>query len=260
MRLKLDRPIVFFDLETTGIDVAKDHIVELCYIKLFPDGSEQSRVMRLRPTNSLGDTVPIPPQTTRIHGITDDDVKDCPTFGEVADELEQVFADADIAGYNSNNFDIPMLVEEFLRIGKNIDMSDKRCIDACTIYKKMEPRTLSAAYKFYVGSELEHAHSALADTRATVDVLMSQLDKYSDQLKDDVESLAQFSKTNRNIDFAGRIVADAEGEATFNFGKYRGMRVKEVLRKDPGYYSWMMQSDFPLNTKQVLKKLRLQNH
>ena len=259
MRLKLDRPIVFFDLETTGIDVAKDHIVELCYIKLFPDGSEQSKVIRLRPTDSLGNTIHIPESTTKIHGITDDDIKDCPTFKDMADDLEAVFADADLAGYNSNHFDIPMLVEEFLRIGKNLNMNGKRCIDACVIYKKMEPRTLSAAYKFYVNRELENAHSALADTRATVDVLMAQLDVYAGSLKGDVESLAQFSTTNHNIDFAGRIVADEKGEAIFNFGKYKGQRVKDVLKKDTGYYNWMLQGDFPLNTKQVIKKLKIEN-
>lgn len=260
MKLKLDRPIVFFDLETTGIDVAKDHIVELCYIKLYPDGSEQSSVIRLRPTDSLGNTIHIPESTTMIHGISDEDVKDCPTFGDVAKELELVFSDADIAGYNSNHFDIPLLIEEFLRIGINIDLTGKRFVDVCVIFKKMEQRTLSAAYKFYMNSTLDNAHSALADTRATIDVLEAQLDRYSESLEPSVGQLADFSSTSRNIDFAGRFVRDEHGDALFNFGKYRGQKVSTVLTKDPGYYSWMMQGDFTLNTKQVLKKLKLQNH
>ncbi len=257
MKINITRPIIFFDLETTGVDVVKDHIVELCYIKLFPDGNEESRVMRLRPTDSLGNTIHIPQSSTLIHGITDDDVANCPTFKEVAPMLKDTFTDADLAGYNSNYFDIPMLAEEFLRIGINIDFSHAKCIDVCVIFKKMEQRTLSAAYKFYCKANLDDAHSAMADTRATLKVLEAQLDMYADTLKNDVDTLSQFSSSNRNIDYAGRMVYDEHGTPLFNFGKYKGQPVANVLRKDPGYYSWMMQGEFALNTKQMLKKIKL---
>lgn len=257
MKLNLKRPIVFFDLETTGIDVAKDHIVELCYIKIYPNGNEESKTMRIRPANSLGMTIHIPEQTTAVHGITDEDVKDCPTFKEVADELEITFNDCDLAGYNSNHFDIPMLVEEFLRIGKNVDFSDRKFIDVCVIFKKMEQRTLSAAYKFYCKKDIENAHSALGDTQATLEVLESQLDLYFDTLSNDVDSLSEFSTTNHNVDYAGRIVRNDKNQIVFNFGKYRGQIVKDVFTKDPGYFNWMLQGDFPLNTKQVIRKIKL---
>ena len=186
MKLNLNKPIVFFDLETTGIDIAKDHIVELCYIKIYPCGNEDSKSMRLRPVDALGNTVHIPEQASAVHGIYDDDVKDCPTFKDIADDLLHVLSDCDLAGYNSNHFDIPLLVEEFLRIGINLDLSNSKFIDVCVIFKKMEQRTLSAAYKFYCKKDLEDAHSALADTRATVDVLEAQLDFYP-ELANDVE-------------------------------------------------------------------------
>lgn len=258
MKLNLNRPIVFFDLETTGTDVAKDHIVELCYIKLYPNGNEESKAMKIRPVDAFGQTIHIPEQSSAIHGIYDDDVKDCPTFKEIANDLQLVFKDSDVGGYNSNHFDIPLLVEEFLRVGINIDLSESKFVDVCVIFKKMEQRTLSAAYKFYCKKDLENAHSAFADTRATVDVLEAQLDFYP-ELQNDIQYLSDFSTSGNNIDFAGRIVWNDKKQPVFNFGKYKGQLVKEVLAKDPSYYNWMLQGDFPLNTKQVLKKINLMN-
>ena len=253
MKLNLKRPLIFFDLETTGINVTSDRIVELCYIKVFPNGNEESKSMRINPE------MPIPPHSTAVHGITDDDVKDCPTFKEVAKELELTFRDSDIAGYNSNKFDVPLLVEEFLRAGVEIDLSKRKFVDVQTIFHKMEQRTLVAAYKFYCGKNLENAHSALADTRATLEVLESQLDRYPDVLTNDVGFLANFTTVNSNVDFAGRIIYNDKDEEVFNFGKYKGRKVTDVFRLDPGYYSWMMQGDFALNTKQVLTRIRLKD-
>lgn len=253
MKLNLKRPLIFFDLETTGINVTSDRIVELCYIKVFPNGNEESKSMRINPE------MPIPPHSTAVHGIMDDDVKDCPTFKEVAKELELTFRDSDIAGYNSNKFDVPLLVEEFLRAGVEIDLSKRKFVDVQTIFHKMEQRTLVAAYKFYCGKNLENAHSALADTRATLEVLESQLDRYPDVLTNDVGFLANFTTVNRNVDFAGRIIYNDKDEEVFNFGKYKGRKVTDVFRLDPGYYSWMMQGDFALNTKQVLTRIRLKD-
>ena len=253
MKLNLKRPLIFFDLETTGINVTSDRIVELCYIKVFPNGNEESKSMRINPE------MPIPPHSTAVHGITDDDVKDCPTFKEVAKELELTFRDSDIAGYNSNKFDVPLLVEEFLRAGVEIDLSKRKFVDVQTIFHKMEQRTLVAAYKFYCGKNLENAHSALADTRATLEVLESQLDRYPDVLTNDVGFLANFTTVNRNVDFAGRIIYNDKDEEVFNFGKYKGRKVTDVFRLDPGYYSWMMQGDFALNTKQFLTRIRLKD-
>lgn len=256
MKLNIQRPIVFFDLETTGLDVARDHIVELCYIKLFPNGNRESKVMRIKPVDALGMQIHIPEQTTAIHGITDDDVADCPTFKEVSEELTKVFSNCDLAGFNSNHFDIPLLIEEFLRVGINIELKDKSFVDVGVIFKKMEQRTLSAAYKFYCHKDLENAHSANADTEATLEVLEAQLDRYPDVLKNDVESLAAISATKSSVDFAARIILDENNVEIFNFGKYKGKSVVEVFRRDPGYYNWIMQGDFPLNTKQVVKKIK----
>ena len=256
MKLNLNRPIVFFDLETTGTDVAKDHIVELCYIKIYPCGNEKSESMRIRPVDILGNTIPIPKEASAVHGIYDEDVKDCPTFKEIAPNLQEVLRDCDLGGYNSNHFDIPLLVEEFLRAGINIDFSNSKFVDVCVIFKKMEQRTLSAAYKFYCKKDLVDAHSALADTQATVDVLEAQLDFYP-ELQNDIQYLSDFSTSGNNVDFAGRIVKNEKNQPVFNFGKYKGQPVKEVLTKDPGYYTWMLQGDFPLQTKQVLKKIQL---
>ena len=251
MELKLQKPIVFFDLETTGVNAIHDRIVEISYIKVFPDGNEESKTLRINPERH------IPEQSSAIHGIYDEDVKDCPTFKQVARDIAAIFVNSDIAGFNSNYFDVPMLVEEMLRAGIDFDITKCRLIDVQNIYHKLEQRTLSAAYKFYCGKNLEDAHSAQADTRATYDVLKAQLDKYPDTLNNDVQFLSSFSKMNDNVDFAGRIIYNDKHIPVFNFGKYKGQSVEDVLARDPGYYGWMMQGDFPQNTKQVLTKLRL---
>ena len=251
MKLNLKRPIIFFDLETTGLDIAKDRIVELCYIRVEPNGNEEARSMRIHPE------MHIPEVASSVHGITDDDVKDCPTFADVAPQLAATFEGCDLAGFNSNRFDLPLLAEEFMKAGVNIDLSHVQAIDVQNIYHKLEKRTLAAAYKFYCGRDLENAHSALADTQATYEVLQAQLDHYPNDLQNDVDFLAEFSRMNRNIDFAGRFVYDESGKELINFGKYKGKAIKDVLSRDPGYYSWIMQGDFTLNTKQVLTKLRL---
>lgn len=250
MELKLDKPIIFFDLETTGTNITDDRIVELSYIKVYPDGREESKTLRINPGR------PIPAEATAVHHISDADVADKPLFEQVAKELAAVFTGVDIAGFNSNRFDVPLLMEEFLRVGVNIDMSKCRFVDVQTIFHKMEQRTLSAAYLFYCGKELDGAHSADADTRATYEVLKAQLDRYS-SLQNDIEFLAKFSTQSRNVDFAGRIVYNDKNVEVFNFGKYKGMPVAEVLARDSGYYSWIMQGDFPLNTKNVITRIRL---
>lgn len=251
MELKLQKPIVFFDLETTGVNAIHDRIVEISYIKVFPDGNEESKTLRINPERH------IPEQSSAVHGIYDEDVKDCPTFKQVARDIAAIFVNSDIAGFNSNYFDVPMLVEEMLRAGIDFDITKCRLIDVQNIYHKLEQRTLSAAYKFYCGKNLEDAHSAQADTRATYEVLKAQLDKYPDKLNNDVQFLSSFSKMNDNVDFAGRIIYNDKHIPVFNFGKYKGQSVEDVLARDPGYYGWMMQGDFPQNTKQVLTKLRL---
>ncbi len=258
MKLKLTRPLIFFDLETTGLDVSKDHILELSYIKVYPDGTEQRKTLRFKPTDMLGNVVPIPPKTTLVHGITDADVADCPAFRECAESLyNDVFKDCDLAGFNSNRFDIPLLVEEFLRAGVNVDMSGVRAIDVQNIYHKLEKRNLAAALKFYCGKELVDAHHASADTEATYDVLQAQLDHYPQDLQNDVASLAEFSAMGKNVDLAGRVALDEEGKEIFTFGKHRNERVEDVVRKDPNFFNWIRQGDFPLNTKQVVEALRL---
>lgn len=254
MKLNLKNPIIFFDLETTGVDVAKDRIVELCYIKVFPNGNEESKTMRLNPG------MHIPEQASAVNGIYDEDVKDCPAFTDVANELKQAFAGCDLAGFNSNRFDIPMLVEEFLRAGiTDIDFTKVKMVDVQNIYHKLERRTLVAAYKYYCGKDLENAHSADADTRATLEVLEAQLDRYPDVLQNDISFLAEYSAMNKNVDFAGRMVYDDNGVPVFNFGKYKGKPVVDVLHRDPGFYGWLQQGDFPLNTKQMLMKIYLQS-
>ena len=250
MKLNLKRPIVFFDLETTGVDTAKDRIVEISMVKVMPDGEEIVKTRKINPG------IHIPEEATAIHGITDEDVKDCPTFAQIARSLEQFIAGCDFGGFNSNRFDIPVLAEEFLRAGVDIDMTKRKFVDVQVIFHKMEQRTLSAAYKFYCEKNLEDAHTAEADTRATYEVLKAQLDRY-DELQNDIAFLADYSSYSKNVDFAGRMVYDDNGVEVFNFGKYKGMSVAEVLKKDPGYYSWILNSDFTLNTKAVLTKIRL---
>lgn len=250
MKLNLKNPLIFFDLETTGVDVSKDRIVEICYIKVFPDGSEKEYTRRMNPG------MHIPEGASAVHGIYDDDVKDCPLFREVAREIAADFEGCDLAGFNSNRFDLPMLAEEFLRAQVDIDLTRHHAIDVQVLYHKREPRTLSAAHKFYCGCEFDNAHSALADTRATYEVLKAQLDHYDD-MENDVAALAKESSFTRNVDFAGRFVYDDAGREVFNFGKYKGEPVAAVLQRDPGYYGWMMNGDFPLNTKQALTRIKL---
>ncbi len=250
MRLKLKNPIIFFDLETTGINIASDRIVEIAYLKVDLNGNETSKTILVNPE------MPIPAKVTAIHGISDDDVKDAPTFNEIAKSLAREFEGCDLAGYNSVKFDIPLLAEEFLRAGVDIDLKRRKFVDVQIIFMKMEPRTLSAAYKFFVNKELTDAHSAQADTMATYEVLQAQLDRYPN-LENDVGKLAEFSAHTRNVDFAGRIVYNEDDVEVFNFGKYKGKPVVEVLAHDPGYYGWMMNGDFPLYTKKVLTSIKL---
>lgn len=278
MKLNLTKPLVVFDLETTGLDLVNDRVIQLSYIKVCPDGTE------LRGNEIINPGKPIAPEITALTGISDDDVKDCPAFKELAPRLAEEFKGCDFAGFNSNHFDIPMLAEEFLRAGIDFDFGKCRLIDAQAIFHKMERRNLAAAYKFYTGRKMEEdfeAHRADQDTEATYRVLMGELDKYAPGVQEepdrvlhnDMDELAEFSKNNDNVDFAGRIIwkdlTDAQGNTltdkdgnprrheVFNFGKYKGWDVAEVLRRDPGYFSWMLSSDFTFNTKQVLTRIRL---
>ena len=278
MKLNLNKPLVIFDLETTGLDLVKDRVIQISYIKVYPDGKEERGDELINPEKH------IEPIITQLTGISDEDVKDKPTFKQLAQTLADKFAGSDFAGFNSNNFDIPLLAEEFLRAGIDFDFSKSKLIDACTIFRKMERRNLAAAYKFYCGRKMEEdfeAHRADQDTEATYRVLMGQLDKYAPGanedpekvLENDMQMLADFSKMNKNVDFAGRIiwgeVKDAKGNPVldekgepkmievFNFGKYKGIPVIEALKRDPGYYSWILQGDFTYNTKQILTRIRL---
>ncbi|MBS7409772.1 MAG: 3'-5' exonuclease [Bacteroidales bacterium] len=250
MELKLQNPLIFFDLETTGVNASKDRIVEISYIKLMPNGTEVEKTLRINPE------MHIPEEATAVHGITDADVADKPRFKDIAKELARVFEGCDIAGFNSNRFDVPLLAEEFLRADVDVDFSRRRFVDVQTIFHKMEQRTLSAAYKFYCGKDLDDAHSANADTRATYEVLKAQLDKYP-SLQNDIDFLSKFSTHNRNVDLAGRIVYNDNNVEVFNFGKYKGIPVEEVLKTDSGYFGWILNGDFPQNTKKVLTNIKL---
>lgn len=278
MKLNLKRPLIVFDLETTGLDLVSDRVIQLSYIKIFPDGKEEREDLLVNPNKS------IPLEVTALTGITNEQVQSAPTFAEIAPRLNQVFTGCDFAGFNSNHFDIPMLAEEFLRAEIDFDFSKCKLVDAQTIFHKMEKRNLAAAYKFYCGRKMEddfEAHRADQDAEATYRVLLGELERYSAenqeeverQLPNDIDFLAAFSKMNDNVDFAGRIVwmpvLNKEGkpilnekneimkQECFNFGKYKGIPVADVLRRDPGYYSWMLASDFTNNTKQVLTRIRL---
>jgi DNA polymerase-3 subunit epsilon len=263
MELNLTHPMAFIDLETTGIKVATDRIVEICILRLNPDGTTKIRTLRINPE------MPIPPEVTAIHGITNEDVKDAPKFREVAHELDQFLDHCDIAGYNSNHFDIPLLVEEFLRANLEFDLKGRRFVDVQNIFHKMEPRNLRAAYKFYCGKELENAHSAEADTVATYEILKAQLDRYKDSvIKDrkgnmvqpvvnDVKALSEFSYSTRAVDLVGHIVYNDKDTEVFNFGKHKGKSVKDVFRDEPSYYDWIMKSEFPLSTKKVITEIKL---
>ena len=251
MKLNLKNPLVFFDLETTGTNINTDKIVEICYLKVYPNGNEESKTLRINPE------MHIPESSSAIHGIYDADVADCPTFKDVAKKIAADIEGCDLAGFNSNRFDIPVLAEEFLRAGVDVALMKRKFVDVQVIYHKLEQRTLSAAYKFYCDKNLEDAHTAEADTRATYEVLKAQLDRYPEVLENDIAFLSNYSSFNKNVDFAGRIVYNEQGVEVFNFGKYKGMSVAEVLQKDMGYYGWIMNGDFTLNTKNVLTKIRL---
>ena len=278
MKLNLKKPLIIFDLETTGLDFIKDRIIQMSYIKVSPDGTEVRKNLFVNPGR------PIPQEVVELTGISDEDVKDAPTFKQLAATLEQEFTGCDFAGYNSNHFDVPMLAEEFLRAGIDFDFNKCRLIDAQTIFMKMERRNLAAAYKFYCGRKMEddfQAHLADQDTEATYRVLQGELDMYAPgkqeeeerQLENDMDVLNEFSRQNDNVDFAGRLVwGDVKGpdgkplldkngkprkQEYFNFGKYKGFTVADVLRRDPGYFSWMMAGDFPLETKQWMTRIRM---
>ena len=251
MELNLKNPLVFFDLETTGLNITRDRIVEISFLKVFPNGKEEIKTRRINPG------IPIPEQSTAIHGITDEDVKDCPTFKQIAKSLADQLEGCDLAGFNSSRFDVPMLAEEFLRAGVDFDMSKRKFVDVQIIFHKKEQRTLEAAYAFYCDKQLDNAHSAESDTIATYEVLKSELDRYPD-LTNDIEALSRdCSSFNSNVDFAGRMIYDEKGVELFNFGKHKGKPVVEVLKNEPSYYAWIMDGDFPLNTKQALTKIRL---
>jgi DNA polymerase-3 subunit epsilon len=252
LNLNLKRPIAFIDLETTGINVATDRIVEFSVLKISPNGKEEWMSTRVNPE------MPIPPKSTAIHGIKDEDVAKSPTFKEVAKNLATYLEGCDLAGYNAIKFDIPVLAEEFLRVNIDFTFTKRKYVDVQVIFHKKEQRTLSAAYLFYCKKDLEGAHGSKADTAATFEILKSQLDRYKD-LENDVEKLAEFSSFNKNVDFAGRIVLDEKGIEVFNFGKHKGKAVEAVFNDDPAYYSWMMNGEFPLYTKKVLTEIKLRS-
>jgi DNA polymerase III subunit epsilon len=252
MKLQLKNPIVFFDLETTGTNIVSDRIVEIAYHKVSPNGREETKSLRINPE------MHIPESSSAIHGIYDADVAGCPTFKAVAKEIVRDIEGCDLAGYNSNRFDIPLLAEELLRADVDIDLSKRKFVDVQVVFHKMEQRTLGAAYKFYCDKDLVGAHGAEADTLATYEVLKAQLDRYP-ELKNDIDFLSKFTTQNNNVDFAGRIIYDDKGDEIINFGKYKGQKVTDVLKTDIGYYGWMMNSDFSLHTKKVLTNIKLRN-
>lgn len=263
MKLNLKRPICFFDLETTGTNISTDRIVEIAITKVFPDGKEEVKCRKINPT------IPIPLEASLVHGIYDEDVKEEPTFKQVAKGLYDFMKDCDLGGFNSNKFDVPLLLEEFHRVGIDFDISNINLVDVQNIFHQMEQRTLVAAYKFYCDKDLTDAHSAAADTNATYEVLKAMLDKYekteftdkegntSVPVVNDVPKLAEFSKRNNNVDLAGRFVYNKENIECFNFGKHKGKPVEQVLSEEPSYYAWMMNGEFSINTKKVLENIKL---
>lgn len=263
MQLNLTKPLIIFDLEATGVNIATDRIVEIAMLKVFPDGHEEFRRHLINPT------IPMPEVVIAIHGITNEMVKNEPTFKEIAGQLNAFIANSDLSGFNSIKYDIPLLVEEFLRAGVEFDLKNRRIIDVQNIFHKMEPRTLKAAYKFYCNTELVNAHSAEADTRATFEVLKAQLKRYegmeytdkdgktSTPVSNDMKALDEFSYYNRNADLVGHIIFNSKGQEVLNFGKHKGKVVEEVFKSEPSYYDWMMKGDFPLSTKRVVTAIKL---
>tara|TARA_R110002051_G_scaffold173511_1_gene243840 strand:+ start:5232 stop:6008 length:777 start_codon:yes stop_codon:yes gene_type:complete len=250
MQLKLTRPICFFDLETTGINVAKDRIVEIAILKVYPNGNKESKTWLVNPE------MQIPEEVIAVHGITNEKVANEPTFKELSKEIYKMIKDSDLGGFNSDRFDIPLLAEEMLRAEVDFDMKNTVSVDVQTIFHKMEKRTLGAAYKFYCDKELTDAHSAEADTNATYEVLLSQLDRYPD-LENNIKKLAEFSSHRRTVDFAGFIILDEDDHEIFAFGKHKGKKVHNVLESEPGYFSWILNADFPLYTKKILTQIKL---
>jgi DNA polymerase III subunit epsilon len=263
IQLNLSRPIAFFDLETTGVNVASDRIVEISILKVHPDGKKEIKTKRINPT------IPIPKQSSDVHGIYDADVADEPTFKGIAKSLAEFLKDCDLAGYNSNKFDIPILAEEFLRAEVEFDLKNRRFVDVQNIFHQMEQRTLKAAYRFYCGKDIINAHSAQADIEATYEIFLAQLERYdgveyedkkgkkSFPVKNDIKALHDFTNINKTADLAGRIIFNEDGVEVFNFGKHNGKSVEQVLRDEPSYYAWMMNGDFPLYTKKVLTEIKL---
>lgn len=268
MKLNLTRPIVFFDLETTGVQVGSDHIVQICLLKVMPDGSESDVTYLVRPADDKGNTLKIPVESTAIHHITDAMVADKPTFKELAFSVAEYIGDADLAGYNSNKFDVPLLVEEFLRAGVEFSLENRHLVDVQNIFHRMEPRTLVAAYRFYCGKELDGAHSADADTKATYEVLKAQLDRYdgvaytdrdgktTTPIVNNIEALSVFTSNPQWADLVGHIGYDKNHREVFNFGKHKGKTLEQVFHQEPAYYDWMMKADFPLSTKQVVMQVQ----
>ena len=250
MELKLNRPICFFDLETTGVDVAKDRIVEIAIFKVYPNGNKESKTWLVNPE------MKIPFLSTQVHGITDEKVANEPTFKELSGQIYNMIKDSDLAGFNSDRFDIPLLAEELLRVGVDFDMKNRFSVDVQTIFHKMEERTLSAAYKFYCGQLLENAHSAEADTMATYEILKAQLERYP-ELENDMKSLSESTTRKKSVDFAGFIALNDKGQEIFTFGKHKGVLVEKVLEEEPGYFGWIQNADFPLYTKKVLTAIKL---
>lgn len=263
MELNITKPIIFLDLETTGINIANDRIIEISLLKLHPDGHKDIRTERINPT------IPIPAASTAIHGIKDEDVKDCQTFAQLASSYNQFIGNSDLAGYNAIKFDFPLLVEEFLRVGIDFDLRTRKLVDVQNIFHKMEQRTLSAAYQFYCNKELLNAHSAEADTIATYDILLSQLDRYKDAtfkdkngkitqpIQNNIQALSEFSFYNQNADLVGQLIFNQQNIEVFNFGKHKGKSVEEIFRIEPAYYDWMMKADFPLSTKKIITEIKL---
>ncbi|CEN37097.1 3'-5' exonuclease [Capnocytophaga cynodegmi] len=250
MELKLSKPICFFDLETTGTDITKDRIVEISILKVYPNGNKESKTWLVNPT------IPIPKGASDVHGITNERVANEPTFKELAKTIHNMIKDSDLAGYNSDRFDIPLLAEEMLRAEVDFDLGNRVTVDVQTIFHKMEQRTLSAAYKFYCGKTLDNAHSAAADTNATYEILKSQLDRYS-ELENDMKKLSEFTTRKQAVDFAGFIALNDKNEIIFTFGKHKGRKVEEILEEEPGYFGWILNADFPLYTKKVLTAIKL---
>lgn len=274
MKLNLQRPLVFFDLETTGTDVAKDRIVEIAMVKVMPDGTVHTKPENPGPENRflINPEMQIPIESSMVHGIYTKDVAQSPTFRDVADKLFKFLHDCDLGGFNSNRFDIPLLAEEFLRVGIDFSLEGRNLIDAQVIFHIMEQRTLKAGYKFYCGKDLDDAHEALPDAMATYEIFKAQVERYKgqpvidargnklDPIENDMETVHRFCQRNKNADLMGRLIYDDKGEVVFNFGKHRGKSVKAILEREPGYYGWMMQGDFPLYTKNVLRRIKDEMH